>query len=146
MSNSKVVLVILILIVIAVGGFVIFSKNKTNTIEDNTDQSATTTITTTVNSTSTTGKTPISTSTQSSSVKSYTIADVSKHTVATDCWSAINNKVYDLTQWINKHPGGSKAILSICGKDGSAAFNGQHGGQKRPASELAGFDIGVLIK
>jgi cytochrome b involved in lipid metabolism len=52
--------------------------------------------------------------------------------------------VYDLTAWISKHPGGERAILSICGKDGSAAFNDQHGGQRRPANELSGFKIGTI--
>jgi cytochrome b involved in lipid metabolism len=74
----------------------------------------------------------------------YTLADVAQHSTATSCWSAINGGVYDLTSWINKHPGGPEAILGICGKDGSAAFNAQHGGQSRPANELAGFKIGVL--
>ena len=76
--------------------------------------------------------------------KSYTLADVAKHNNASSCWSAINGNVYDLTSWISKHPGGQQAILSICGIDGSAAFNDQHGGQSRPANELAGFSIGVL--
>jgi hypothetical protein len=56
----------------------------------------------------------------------------------------INGGVYDLTAWISKHPGGERAILSICGKDGSAAFNDQHGGQRRPANELSGFKIGTI--
>jgi hypothetical protein len=34
----------------------------------------------------------------------------------------------------------------MCGIDGSAPFNDQHGGEKRPANELAGFLIGDLIK
>jgi cytochrome b involved in lipid metabolism len=58
----------------------------------------------------------------------------------------VNGGVYDLTSWIGQHPGGSKAILGICGKDGSAAFNEQHSSQRRPANELAGFKIGVLAK
>ena len=77
---------------------------------------------------------------------SYTLAQVSAHNNATSCWSAINGKVYDLTSWINQHPGGPKAILSICGTDGSSAFNDQHGGQSRPANELAGFSIGTLAQ
>lgn len=75
---------------------------------------------------------------------SYTLANIAVHNNGSSCWSAINGGVYDLTSWINQHPGGSQAILSICGKDGSAAFNDQHGGQRRPANELAGFKIGVL--
>jgi cytochrome b involved in lipid metabolism len=55
----------------------------------------------------------------------------------------VNGWVYDLTSWISQHPGGQKAVLSICGKDGSDGFNGKHGWQPRPASELAWFKIGI---
>ncbi len=74
----------------------------------------------------------------------YTIADVSKHKDASSCWTAINANVYDLTSWINEHPGGANAILSICGIDGTQAFMNQHGGQGRPEQELATFKIGSL--
>jgi cytochrome b involved in lipid metabolism len=75
---------------------------------------------------------------------SYSLADVAQHNSSSSCWSAINGKVYDLTSWINQHPGGPDKILAICGIDGSSAFNAQHGGQSRPANELAGFLIGDL--
>jgi len=81
-----------------------------------------------------------------SAAKAYTLADVAKHATQSSCWTAIDGKVYDLTAWIAQHPGGAGAILSICGKDGSATFNNQHGGQARPASELVSFTIGTLIK
>jgi len=54
--------------------------------------------------------------------------------------------VYDLTKWIARHPGGQREILAICGRDGSSAFNGQHGGDARPEQLLAGFEIGTLVK
>jgi cytochrome b involved in lipid metabolism len=72
----------------------------------------------------------------------YTMAEVAKHNSASSCWTAINGKVYDVTNWISQHPGGQQAILSICGLDGSAAFNNQHSGQSRPANELTAFYIG----
>ena len=75
---------------------------------------------------------------------SYTLAQVAVHKDASSCWSAVNGNVYDLSSWIAKHPGGEKAILSICGKDGSAAFNGQHEGQEKQADVLATFKIGAL--
>ena len=75
---------------------------------------------------------------------SYTMAEVSKHASSTSCWTAINGKVYDVTDWITRHPGGQRAILGLCGTDGSAAFNNQHGGQGRPAAELKQFLIGIL--
>lgn len=74
----------------------------------------------------------------------YTLAEVAAHGDATSCWSAINGNVYDLTKWIAQHPGGEGAILSICGKDGSTAFNNQHGGQSRPESILSNYIIGAL--
>jgi cytochrome b involved in lipid metabolism len=77
---------------------------------------------------------------------SYTLANVAQHNSATSCWSAISGKVYDLTGWINQHPGGPGHILALCGSDGSAAFNAQHGGQSRPAQELARFYIGDLAQ
>ena len=82
----------------------------------------------------------------STSGKTYTLADLAKHAGASSCWTAINGKVYDVTSWIDQHPGGKDAILSTCGKDASSAFNGQHGGQARPAQELATFYIGDLSK
>lgn len=78
------------------------------------------------------------------SASGYTLAEVAKHADASSCFAAINGKVYDLTSWINQHPGGAERILSICGTDGSAAFNNQHGGQGRPERELANFYIGAL--
>lgn len=75
---------------------------------------------------------------------SYTLAQVAAHNSDTSCWTAIDGEVYDLTPFIDLHPGGFEAILSLCGIDGSAAFDNQHGGQSRPANELAGLQIGTL--
>jgi uncharacterized membrane protein len=72
----------------------------------------------------------------------YNAADLKKHASAASCWSAINGNVYDLTKWINQHPGGSSVIKALCGIDGSSMFNGQHGGQSRPTSTLASYKIG----
>jgi len=76
----------------------------------------------------------------------YTLAHVAPHNSATSCWSIINGGVYDLTSWIAKHPGGKQAILSLCGKDGSAAFNGQHEGGEKQAAMLVTLKIGTLVQ
>lgn len=72
------------------------------------------------------------------------MAQVKAHSKGSDCWTAISGKVYNLTPWEDQHPGGSAPILALCGTDGTAAFTDQHGGQQPPASELKGFQIGVL--
>ncbi|MFT8395095.1 cytochrome b5 domain-containing protein [Propionibacterium sp.] len=74
----------------------------------------------------------------------YTMADVATHNSASSCWAAIEGTVYDLTNWINRHPGGSQHILALCGTDGTSTFEGQHSGDRRPASELANYKIGTL--
>lgn len=76
----------------------------------------------------------------------YTMAQVKTHNSSTSCYSAINGSVYDLTQWIGNHPGGAGAILSLCGKDGTQAFEQKHGGERRPESELASLKIGTLAQ
>ncbi len=76
----------------------------------------------------------------------FTMAQVATHNSQSSCYTAIRGSVYDLSSWIDQHPGGSEAILRLCGKDGTDAFDGQHGGQRRPESELAGFKIGTLVQ
>ena len=77
-------------------------------------------------------------------IKSYALLEIKSHFDKISCWTTIGGKVYDLTLWISQHPGGESAILSICGKDGTSAFMGKHGGQSRPEQELAKFFIGNL--
>jgi uncharacterized membrane protein len=72
----------------------------------------------------------------------FNLADLQKHATASSCWSAIDGNVYDLTKWIARHPGGQSVIKAICGKDGSASFNGQHAGASKPAAALAPYKIG----
>ena len=100
------------------------------------------TVATTTKATATGTTQPPSTTPQTSTT--YTASEVAHHADATSCWTIIANNVYDVTSWINQHPGGPEAILATCGVDATAAFEGQHGGQRRPASELANFKIGAL--
>ena len=76
----------------------------------------------------------------------YTMDKVKANNSATSCWSVINKNVYDLTNWINQHPGGSGAIRGLCGTDGSAEFSGKHKGQSNPESRLASYLLGPLAK
>lgn len=44
------------------------------------------------------------------------------HNKEDDAWMAIDDKVYDVTKYINEHPGGKEAILRYIGKDATKAF------------------------
>jgi cytochrome b involved in lipid metabolism len=76
----------------------------------------------------------------------YTVSTVATHNSETSCWSIINGNVYDLTSFVGDHPGGERNILKICGKDGTSAFMGQHGGDSKPEKTLAGFLLGPLTE
>lgn len=73
----------------------------------------------------------------------YTLEQVSEHKEATDCWMAIDGKVYDVTEYIasEEHPAG-KAILKGCGLDASEMFAGPH--SEAAYDMLPQFEIGVL--
>ncbi len=77
-------------------------------------------------------------------LRTYTLDQIALHGDAQNCWTVIREDVYDLTPWINEHPGGDQAILSMCGKDATAAFEEQHGGQPNPENALKSFVIGKL--
>lgn len=96
-----------------------------------------TTITTTVNS---------STGEITSGSKSYTLSDISTHNGESSCYSVINDAVYDLTMWVNLHPGGASKILSICGIDGTKKFMNKHKGGEKFMSILDRFKIGTLAQ
>ncbi|WOL12799.1 hypothetical protein Cni_G21567 [Canna indica] len=54
--------------------------------------------------------------------KVYTLAEVSKHNTAKDCWLVISGKVYDVTKFLEDHPGGDEVLLSSTGKDATDDF------------------------
>ena len=92
---------------------------------------------------STTGSTQAGTNVDLAA-KKYKMATVKKHHTRSSCWSVVGKNVYNLTKWISKHPGGSKRILSMCGKNATKAFRGQHGTGGRANKILATYKIGVL--
>jgi cytochrome b involved in lipid metabolism len=75
-----------------------------------------------------------------------TMERVKANNSASSCWTVISGNVYDLTRWIGSHPGGSGAIRSLCGTDGTAEFNSQHRGEGTPQARLAGYLLGPLAK
>ncbi|RDW65082.1 hypothetical protein BP6252_10733 [Coleophoma cylindrospora] len=55
-------------------------------------------------------------------------SDVRKHASRESCWVIIRGSVYDLTSFVDDHPGGAAVILKYAGKDATAAFEPLHPG------------------
>lgn len=53
----------------------------------------------------------------------YSIKEVAKHNKENDCWVIANNNVYDVTFFLNFHPGGKLAILKNAGTKQNNSYN-----------------------
>src|SRR3989344_6131265 len=70
----------------------------------------------------------------------YSLPEVAQHSVGTDCWIAIEGKVYDVTSFIasQKHPG-KDAILQGCGKDATELYNNRPNGSGAHSDKARSF-------
>lgn len=76
--------------------------------------------------------------------KIFTLAQVATHDSLSSCYTIVGGQVFDLTSWVSKHPGGEKAILGLCGEDGTEDFTEQHGSSEKAQKVLRSFFIGVI--
>merc|ERR1711862_556096 len=79
----------------------------------------------------------------------YTLEEVEKHTTVDDCWLIIGNsanggpKVYDVTKYLDDHPGGAEVLLDVAGQDADEFFE-DIGHSKEARNELEEHYIGDL--
>lgn len=52
--------------------------------------------------------------------------ELKKHKSRSDCWTCINGKVFNITPYVNFHPGGVEEIMKCAGRDGTSLFNKYH--------------------
>jgi len=79
---------------------------------------------------------------KSSAEKCFSAEEVAKHNTKDDAWIIVEGKVYDVTKYVDYHPGGD-AILENVGYDSTEGFNGpQHPPTARDALDT--FYIGDL--
>ncbi|RDW57664.1 hypothetical protein BP5796_12465 [Coleophoma crateriformis] len=52
--------------------------------------------------------------------------EVQKHNSSSDCWIVVHSKVYDVTDFLTEHPGGSAIILKYAGADATSAYDSVH--------------------
>lgn len=59
-------------------------------------------------------------------LRSVTPAELAKHNTKEDCWLAIHDRVYDVTRYMEYHPGGVDELLRGAGIDATSLFNEVH--------------------
>ncbi|KAF8340593.1 acyl-CoA dehydrogenase NM domain-like protein [Cantharellus anzutake] len=82
----------------------------------------------------------------SKQLKSFTVEEVAKHDKPDDLWIIIDSKVFDLTKFINLHPGGKSVLIdpSIAGKDATDAFFSLHRHEVLLTPRYARLQIGFI--
>ena len=77
--------------------------------------------------------------------KEYTLEEVAKHNALPSVWSIYKGDVYDITMFINVHPGGKKILEKVYGKDMTPLFNKFHG-YINIVNQIGPLKIGTVAK
>jgi len=68
----------------------------------------------------------------------YTVEDVASHSSADDCWIILGEesckKIYDITAFLEEHPGGPEVLLDLAGQDANDEF--EEVGHSKKAHEM----------
>jgi len=76
------------------------------------------------------------------SLSVYSESDVQQHTSEKDCWMIIHGLVYDVTKFLEDHPGGPEILLQNAGTDATNEFEQVfHSAQAR--GQLHDYLIGI---
>ncbi|XP_073847206.1 cytochrome b5 [Musca autumnalis] len=80
----------------------------------------------------------------SENVKYFTRAEVAKNNTKDKNWFIIHNNVYDVTAFLNEHPGGEEVLIEQAGKDATENF--EDVGHSSDAREMMKqYKIGELV-
>ena len=79
--------------------------------------------------------------------KKIEVEEIQKHNTVDDAWIALHGKVYDITLWVDKHPGGT-IISQGLGKDSTELWESIHRQQSSKDNILSKllpkYQIGIL--
>ncbi|GAA6034796.1 hypothetical protein JCM8097_009303 [Rhodosporidiobolus ruineniae] len=64
-----------------------------------------------------------------SELKTFDKDEVKKHNKEGDLWIIIDSAVYDLSKFVDLHPGGAHVLLQVAGQDATDAFFSMHRGE-----------------
>ncbi|MED6144338.1 hypothetical protein PIB30_014871 [Stylosanthes scabra] len=72
------------------------------------------------------------------------LEELRKHNTPQDLWISIHGKVYNVTNWLQHHPGGSLPLLNLAGQDVTDAFLAFH--PKHASNLLHPFFTGIYLQ
>lgn len=78
-----------------------------------------------------------------SSLPEYNLSEVSNHCSPDDCWLVIFDRVYNVTSFLQEHPGGEYIMMEFAGRDATIPFRSTRHG-KDSYQMLSNYLIGIL--
>ncbi|KAI3644335.1 hypothetical protein MP228_010499 [Amoeboaphelidium protococcarum] len=76
-------------------------------------------------------------------VKEYSADEVAMHQAKTDIWFTVHNQVYNVTKFLDEHPGGEEVLLEHAGQDATEAFE-DVGHSEDAREQLKDYLVGSL--
>ncbi|KAH8115414.1 glyoxylate dehydrogenase [Phellopilus nigrolimitatus] len=75
---------------------------------------------------------------------------VAQHASREDCWIIVHGKAYDVTEFLDEHPGGAKIILKYAGKDATKGYDPIHASDVITShlpieKQLGAVDLATLV-
>ncbi len=98
--------------------------------------------------TATVPSTPPATQGTGTAPQAITRSVLATHNTQKDCWVAYKGVVYDITNWLPRHPGSAGAIAPYCGTadEFTAAFNKKHGTKQENRLMREGVNEGAYAQ
>lgn len=121
-KQNILVIGMIAIVIIGVGYFILLKNSSTSTNSGN--------------NTSVTSPSPSTTS------STYTLNQISEHNAKSNCWMAIDGKVYDFTSYVPQHP--NEDIIDGCGKDATTMYEEIRKHQIKADKMLPNYQIGTL--
>lgn len=82
---------------------------------------------------------------KSEGLKVYTLEEIAKHKTPDSCWFVIHDKVYNVSKFLDEHPGGEEVLLEQAGQNVTENF--EDVGHSTDAREMmAEYCIGELCE
>lgn len=80
--------------------------------------------------------------------REVTLDELAEHDGVESCWKAIHGRVYDITDYVPRHPTDEAVILEWCGRESTAGWDNKRPGvphSPRAAAMLEDYLIGRLV-
>ncbi|GBN86441.1 Cytochrome b5 [Araneus ventricosus] len=79
-------------------------------------------------------------------VKTYTFEEIAKHSASESAWIVIENEVYDVTKFLEEHPGGPEILLEWAGQEDATDAFEDAGHSSDAREQMKAYKIGETVE